>query len=224
MRGVVASTAPVAYAPLMETLTFYFSFRSPYSWFAYHRLARVFDGVPVRVERVPVFPPPDFPNDPAAMPGKLHYLVADVQRIASAYGLTVRWPEKTDTEWMRPHAAYLHAADAGRGDAFALALYAARFSRGEDVVRDEVIAGAATAAEVDPVATLRAGDDPAVHQRVLEGMGRALQDGIFGVPYFVYGEQRFWGNDRLEWLVRAVRENAGQPVPDLQSDPLARPC
>jgi 2-hydroxychromene-2-carboxylate isomerase len=208
----------------MDAITFYFSFRSPYAWLAYHRLGRALDGVAVRVERVPVFPPPDFPNDPAANPQKLKYLFTDVERIATAYGLTVRWPADADTDWMRPHAAYLHAADAGRGDPFAMALYAARFSRGEDVARDDVIARAADSAGVDGAATVRAAGDPAFHERVFTGMGRALQDGIFGVPYFVYGDQVFWGNDRLEWLVRAIRTRAGQPVPDLRGDLLARPC
>ena len=28
---------------------------------------------------------------------------------------------------------------------------------------------------------------------------------MFGVPLFVYRGEPFWGNDRIEWLVRAIR-------------------
>ena len=100
----------------MESIKMYFSFRSPYAWLAYHRLVHALQGFPIAVRRIPVFPPPDFPNDPAAMPLKLAYIFADVQRIASAYGLPVRFPEKGDTDWMRPHAAYVYAERQGRGD------------------------------------------------------------------------------------------------------------
>ena len=48
-------------------------------------------------------------------------------------------------------------------------------------------------------------------------------DGVFGVPYFVYRERAYWGNDRLEWLLRDVAERLGRAVPDLRPDPLARP-
>lgn len=207
----------------MEPLTFYFSFRSPYAWLAFHRLGQALAGLPVRVERIPVFPPAEFPNDPAAVPAKLAYLVADVPRIAAAYGLPVRWPEAVDTDWMRPHAAYLHAEDAGRGDAFALAVYAARFSEGRNVGEDETLRRAATAAELDPDAAVRAADDPALHARVVAGLGRALRADVFGVPVFVYREQKFWGNDRLEWLVREIGRECGRPVPDLRTDLMARP-
>jgi len=207
----------------MEQVTFYFSFRSPFAWLAYHRLPHAFDGLAVQVERVPVFPPanarPPLPPEP-----KLSYLYADAARTAQAYGLTARWPERIDTDWMRPHAAWYAAADAGGGDAFALALYAAWFSDGRDVADDAVLRAAAATAGVDGAAAVHAADDPAVRQRVVGGMRRALADGVFGVPYFVYGAQRFWGNDRLEWLVRGVRQRLGMPVPDLGTDALARPC
>ena len=49
----------------------------------------------------------------------------------------------------------------------------------------------------------------------------AQEDSIFGVPYFVYRGEPFWGNDRIEWLVRAVRIAHGMPVVDLARDLLA---
>lgn len=208
----------------METVTFYFSFRSPYAWLAYHRIHHALGDLGQAFERVPVFPPPNFPNDPAAMPVKLAYLKQDVERTATAYGLPVRWPGSPDTSWMRPHAAYLHARDAGRGDAFALAVYGARFSEGRDVGDDAVLRDAAARVELDPDAVFRAADDPARHQQVLGGMQRALGDGIFGVPFFVFRGGVFWGNDRLEWVLRELANAGGAPVPDLRADLLARPC
>ena len=33
----------------------------------------------------------------------------------------------------------------------------------------------------------------------------AEADGAFGVPFLIYKGENFWGNDRIEWLVRAIR-------------------
>jgi 2-hydroxychromene-2-carboxylate isomerase len=207
-----------------DEIVFYFSFRSPYAWLAYHRLERALGDLPVTVRRVPLPPPEAFPNDPAAIPAKLRYLRADIERMAAAHGLPVRWPPTIDTAWARPHAAYLHAADQGAGDRFALAAYAARFSEGRDLGSDDTLRRVAAAADVDPAVALRAADDPALHERVTLGLFIAAGEGVFGVPTFLYRGRCFWGNDRLEWLRRAVLEDLGRPVPDLAAEPLAIPC
>lgn len=208
----------------METVRFYFSFRSPYAFLAHHRIGSAFARVPVTVEAIPVFPPPDFPNDPAAVPSKLAYIVRDASRIAREYGLRpFRWGGEVRTDWMRPHAAWVFASDAGRADAFAHAVFEARFCDGRDVGADETLSEAAERCGIDPKALVRAADDPAMHQRVGLGMLQAREDGIFGVPFFAWRSERYWGNDRLEWLLRDVQRALGVEVPDLSGDPMARP-
>jgi 2-hydroxychromene-2-carboxylate isomerase len=202
-----------------ETVRFYFSFRSPYSWLAFHRLGPALAKLPVTIDRIPVFPPPDYPNDPTAVPNKAAYIAHDVARVAEAYGLPFRSPDKLDTEWVRPHAAFLFAKDQGRDDAFGKAMYAARWSRGEDVGDDAVMAAAAREAEIDADGAVAAANDEAKHKRVWEGMIQAAgEDNIFGVPYYVFRGERFWGNDRIDWLVRSVRKAHDMPVVDLRED------
>jgi len=207
----------------METITFYFSFRSPFAWLAFRRVPLAFAGLPVTVRAVPVFPPPGFLNDPALVPAKLEYVLEDAARIATAYGLRVRPPTSIDIDWMRPHAAYLHAAEKGRAQAFGEAVFAARFTDDRDIASSEVLADLARTCGLDASAVVEAAGDPGVHARVMEGMAAALGDKIFGVPLFIYRGQRFWGNDRIEWLLRAIRQDQGMTVPDLAANPLAPP-
>jgi len=216
--------APAGWNCAMETVRFYFSFRSPYAWLAFHRIEDALAGLPVVVDYIPTFPPQDFPGDPRKNPAKSKYVDADVARFAKAYGLKVAYPEPFDTDWIRPHAAYVVAADGGRGRAFALAAFALRFCEGRDIGTDEAIADAARGAGLEVAAATAAAADPAFHGRVLEGMKRAQQDRLFGVPFFVYRGEKFWGNDRIEWLRRVIESDMGKPVADLKSNPLASPC
>ncbi len=55
----------------MDHVRFYFSFRSPYAWLAFHQAPPALRELPVELKLVPVFPPPDFPNDPTAVPNKM---------------------------------------------------------------------------------------------------------------------------------------------------------
>jgi len=202
-----------------DVIRFYFSFRSPYSWLAWLRVDEALQGLGVTLKRFPVFPPPNFPNDPAAVPNKLAYVQKDTARIAEAYGLTATPPSKLDTDWVRPHAAYLYAEDQGKGREFGRALYEARFVRGLDVGENAVMAETARALSLDAGALLAAADDVAHQTRVVQGMIQAAtEDAIFGVPLFVFRGETFWGNDRIEWLVRAIRKTRGLPVVDLRGN------
>lgn len=205
----------------MPGLRFYFSFRSPYSWLALERTQLAAAGAGLQVEYLPVFPPADFPNDPSKLPAKASYILHDVARLARAYGLPFKMPAALDCDWVRPHAAFVYAQDRACGPAFAKAVFAARFERGEPIGEDGVMARCAQASGLDAAELIASQADPKLQERVVLGMIRGAQeDGLFGVPLLVLGGERFWGNDRIEWLLRHVAESRGDGVPDLQRDPL----
>jgi 2-hydroxychromene-2-carboxylate isomerase len=208
--------------PAPSVLRFYFSFRSPYSWLAFARLQLAAAEAGLAIEYLPVFPPADFPNDPSKVPAKAAYIRADVARLARAYGLPFKMPAALDCDWIRPHAAFVCAHDRARGPEFARAAFAARFERGEALSENEVVARCAGEAGLDPAELVAAQDDKALQERVFLGMLRGVsEDGLFGVPLLVWGGERFWGNDRIEWLLRHVAESRGAAVPDLQQSPLS---
>jgi len=205
----------------METIQFYFSFRSIFSWFAYHRISRLNADVAVHFEPVPVFPPRDF--NMGGTFDKRPYITQDAERIASAYGLQLKWPEPYDIEWMPVHAAWIYARDQGCDTSFALAAFEARYARTEDLSDYAVLRSLAAQTGLNADAVVSAASDPALHELVTDGMRAGMKRGVFGVPFFFHGEQKFWGNDRLEWLLREVTQARGGTVPDLIADPWRPP-
>ena len=190
-----------------DVVRFYWSFRSPYAWFAVHRVESVLAGLPVVLDWIPVFPPPDaaaMPNNPSNVPAKLRYIWEDSQRFADAYGLAFKAPGQLDTDWARPHTAFLYAESEGRGPEFAKEAFAARFTRGEDLADDRVLSGIASHVGLEPGQVTAAADDPGFRERLGKGFATAAGDEIFGVPTFTYRSQMFFGNDRLDWLVEAI--------------------
>ncbi len=45
--------------------------------------------------------------------------------------------------------------------------------------------------------------DEMVKRRIAESE-QAVERGVFGAPFYIYKEQPFWGQDRLDMLERAV--------------------
>lgn len=191
-------------------IRFYFSFRSPYAWFAAERLDGELGDLGVPIELVPIFPTPElFPNDPSAMPDKAAYLVQDVARLARQYGLKVRFPPARDPDWALSHAAFLGAKSVGAGERFMVEVFRKRFGEGLDLGDDDVLADAARRTDLDPEAILSAAHSETLRAEASAGWRLAAErDRIFGVPSFVFAGKLYWGQDRMHFLRSAVLRKA----------------
>jgi 2-hydroxychromene-2-carboxylate isomerase len=164
---------------------------------------------------VPFFPLPSFENfEKPPIEAKFKYLIRDVVRLADHYGAELNFPPRDDPDWAIPHAAFVEANCEGKGPAFALAVFEARWSRGEDVADLAVLARAARAADLDPDSVVAAAVDEE-RQRALraEVQRRFDDDGIFGVPTLVMPRgTRYWGHDRIEWAIEKglVNDDGGR--------------
>jgi 2-hydroxychromene-2-carboxylate isomerase len=194
-----------------KTIRFYFSFRSPYAWLAAERLEAELGDLGVPIESIPVYPTPGlFPNDPAALPAKIGYILQDIPRLARAHGLTVRFPTAGDPDWSLSHAAFLGAQQQGAGHALMLELFRKRFCEGLDLGDDEVITDAAEKAGLDRGAILTAAHSEELRTEAAEGFRRGIErDSIFGVPSFVYAGKLYWGQDRMHFVRNAVIRKSG---------------
>ncbi|MDJ0787550.1 MAG: DsbA family protein [Myxococcota bacterium] len=193
------------------TIRFYWSFRSPYAWMAAEALDSQLGDLGVPIESIPTYPTPElFPNDPVALPTKVAYVVQDVRRLARERGLTLRFPMEQDPDWSLSHAAFLGAEQLGAGHAFQLALFRKRFSEGLFLGDDDVIAAAAEEAGLPGSSVVEAAHDPALREQAAGGFQRGIeQDGIFGVPSFVFAGKLYWGQDRMHFVRSAVARKAG---------------
>lgn len=195
-----------------DELRFYFSFRSPYAWLAAESLPDEFEGLPVQLRLIPIFPTAEnFPNDPSRVPNKIRHLVKDVARLARERGITVKYPKQTDpADWALSHAAFLGAQRQGFATDFMLEAFRARFVRGCDLGDDAVIAEAAARAGLDPEQVLGAAHNAELQEQVRGNFDRGIeQDRIFGVPTFIYRGDIFWGHDRMRFVRQAVEHVAG---------------
>jgi 2-hydroxychromene-2-carboxylate isomerase len=197
MRGLRDSQA------VPPHIDFVFSFRSPYAWLA---ARSVIPKIPsdLDVRWVPFFPLPSFENfAKPPIEAKFKYQIRDVIRLAKHYGAELEFPSRDDPDWSIPHSAFAEADAAGRGAAFAVAIFDARWSRGEDVADRAVIASAAETAGLDAESIVASAVDPTKQRAVRDGVQKRFEeDGIFGVPTLLMPRgTRYWGHDRIEWAI-----------------------
>jgi 2-hydroxychromene-2-carboxylate isomerase len=186
-------------------IDFFFSFRSPYSYLAAPRAFALADRHPVEVAYRGVIP--------MAMRGQqvprakqLHTL-RDVKREAVRLGMPfgpVHDPIGDGA--MRCLLIAEHAVDAGREREFVLAASRGIWAQAADVARDKPLRRICEEAGLEWAACRAALDDPAMRKRVDDNTAALLELGHWGVPVFVLHGELFWGQDRIEDLELALRE------------------
>ena len=96
--------------------------------------------------------------------------------------------------------AIIAAQSAGGGDMGQLVhgLMRACWAEERDIAQDEVIRDQLTAAGFD--AGLADSGLLAGAETYAANLEEAVKTGVFGAPFYIVGEERFWGQDRLEDL------------------------
>jgi len=221
--------------PGADRVRWYFSFRSPYSWLTYRELTTRYEDVADALDWIPYWEPDDRSQRMLAEAGgrfpyvemtreKHRYILQDVRRLARSRGLSITWPIDRTPCWEIAHLAYLVADTHGMGREFVASVYRERWEYGHDICLRSTIAAIGDELGLDASRLANAADDDAVRRQGVDVLLSIARDGVFGVPFFVRGFDKFWGLDRLPDVVALVRgevDGAYGPVEETHPDALA---
>ena len=117
-----------------------------------------------------------------------------------------REPDDVRFDPRRLALACTAAARLGAVEAFSRCLFQALFVDGVSPLDDDVCAGLAGDAGLDPAGFRHAIEQPETAADLAATVEEAVARDIFGVPTFVLGEEVYFGNDRLVLLRHALRK------------------
>jgi len=109
------------------------------------------------------------------------------------------------TESYSASSALLFAQEKGLGKSFNDHVFAARWSFGLDISSEKVLKDIAVDIGLDTEAMLAAIHSQDYRQRLSKIHEKKNAAGVFGAHTFIYKGQRFWGNDRVDFLVKAIK-------------------
>lgn len=210
---------------MSASFDFYFSFRSPYSYLAtpqIEALARRFDITPrMRVVlpiaiRIPGFFKQVNPLWPP-------YLLRDTFRIAQMHNVPYRWPRPDPivmdmiTREVAAEQPYIYrvsrlgvaAERMGRGLAFARAASHAIWSGEIDNWNEgDYLTRALERAGLDAGAAERLAveDEAGIDAEIVANEAAQRNAGHWGVPLFVFNDEPFFGQDRIDHLIWRLRQ------------------
>jgi 2-hydroxychromene-2-carboxylate isomerase len=188
----------------LPRLEYYFSFRSPYSYLS---APRVFE-LPrrYRVELVWRGVRPMAMRGQPLPRAKQFYILRDAAREADRLGLPFgRIHDPLGEGVWRCLCIAEHALEQGRLESFVTIAARAIWGEGVEVLRDAPLRALCQRAGLDWDACRRAIASDGYRERVEFNTARLAALGQWGVPTLVFGDEAYWGQDRIEDLERALR-------------------
>lgn len=198
----------------MAQIDYFFATYSPWCYLAGDRLERIADKHGATIRYVPVDVAALFPRTGGQVLAERHqsrkeYRLQELARWSRHLGMKLD-PQPFFFPVNGAPSAYavIAAQVAGGGDLAGLvqAFPRAVWAEGRNIADDEVIRDLLS----------RHGFDPAVADRgmltaaesYMKNLDEAVARGVFGAPFYITGEERFWGQDRLEMLDRHLSGDA----------------
>jgi 2-hydroxychromene-2-carboxylate isomerase len=191
------------------TFDFFYDLGSPYSYLASTQLAGIEERSRARARLLPVtlgglrkttghqMPPPQ----------QLKYMSEDTARWAKQYGVQMQIPKVFPASTIHALRSVLAAERVGKQREAMHALFHTYWAEGNDLSDPAVIDRALTAAGLDGKALTAAAEEAEVKNLLRRNTSLALDRGVFGVPTIFVGERSFWGNDRLQFVERELRQH-----------------
>jgi len=192
---------------MARTVQYWFSTASPWAWLGSARFAQLVERTQtaVRVEPMDlgaVFAATGGTPFPSRSPARQSYRQLELARWSRRLGVPIRLEPAHYPVDREPSSRLVIAAREHGLDALALsqAVLRAIWSEDRDIADWATLQDIARDAGLDGAALIESARDPRMHARYVQNTQAAIAAGVFGSPTYVVDGERFWGQDRLDFL------------------------
>lgn len=131
-------------------------------------------------------------------PYKLDYVWCDVARTAEHRDVAFQKPKSFPQDPFPATLVALVGFEDGWGWEYCRHFYAANFHEGRDPAAEATLVSILSRMNLDAEYVIAKSQSDEIRQ-LLDGQTlRALERGVFGAPFFIVNDERFWGDDRME--------------------------
>ena len=195
-----------------KELWFYFDYISPYSYLAWRKIKFICEDFNLVLKAEPILFGAVLSHwktlGPAEIAPKREFVMKDILRSAHRDNMIVQFPPAHPFNPLLPLRATCAMQEHPEYHRFITHLYSACWQEGNDITNPEIIDRISRVYKVEDI--LERANSPEIKQMLKEKTDKALENNIFGVPSFRIGDELFWGNDRIDFLINYL--NGDDPV------------
>ena len=195
----------------MKIIEFWFSIGSTYTYLSVQRILEfekennvkfVWQPFSVRqimieMENIPFTPPPK--------KNKSDYMWRDIERRAKFYGFAAKVPAPYPlSEFDLANKIAVLGMDEDWGISYVRSTYQSWFIEGFEPGVEPNVSKILTDLKLDPKQILEKANSNTINEKYLAQTELAKSKKIFGSPTFIYQDEIFWGDDRLEDCIKWI--------------------
>ena len=196
---------------MSKTVEFYFDLGSPATYLAYTQLPKICEQTDSQLIFIPMLLGGVFKAtgnaSPATIPAKGRYMFQDLDRYANRYGVPLKFNPHfpINTLMLMRAVTGMQLRHPERFQAFIDCLFKALWVEGRSLDDPATVASvlAQNGFDANEVLALTADDD--VKAALKDNTDNAVQRGVFGAPSMFIDNQLFFGQDRLDFVIEALR-------------------
>ncbi|UVM52335.1 MULTISPECIES: 2-hydroxychromene-2-carboxylate isomerase [unclassified Pseudomonas] len=196
---------------MSKTVEFFFDLGSPATYLAYTQLPKICEQTDSRLIYKPMLLGGVFKAtgnaSPVTIPAKGRYMFQDLDRYAKRYGVSLKFNPHfpINTLMLMRAVTGMQLRHPERFQAFIDCLFHALWVEGRSLDDPATVAAVLTQNGFDPNEVLALTADEDVKATLKENTENAVQRGVFGAPSMFVGGQMFFGQDRLDFVLEALR-------------------
>ena len=146
---------------------------------------------------------------PAMIPAKGRYMFQDLDRYAKRYGVPLKFNPHfpINTLMLMRAVTGIQLRQPERFQAFIDCLFKALWVEGRPLDEPATVAAVLSEHGFDPDEVLALTNDETVKAALKDNTETAIKRGVFGAPSMFIGNQMFFGQDRLDFVEEALRQD-----------------
>jgi 2-hydroxychromene-2-carboxylate isomerase len=198
---------------MTKTVDYYLTLTSPWTYLGSQRFEEIAarHGAEIRVKPVNygvIFPRTGGLPLPKRAPERQAYRLMELKRWRAHLGIPLNLHPKHFPVPDADAACMVLAAEQTGGDPLSLAhaILRAVWTEDKDITDWPTLVAIADATDHDGQALQAVAQDPETRAAYDAQTEAAIKRGVFGAPTYIYKDELFWGQDRLEFLDRALAD------------------
>jgi 2-hydroxychromene-2-carboxylate isomerase len=196
---------------MSKTVEFYFDLGSPATYLAYTQLPKICEQTDSQLIYTPILLGGVFKAtgnaSPATIPAKGRYMFQDLDRYAKRYGVPLKFNPHfpINTLILMRAVTGMQLRQPERFQAFIDCLFQAIWVEGRNLDDPATVAIVLTQNGFDPHQIMALTADEEVKAALKNNTEKAVQRGVFGAPSMFVDNELFFGQDRLDFVLEALR-------------------
>jgi 2-hydroxychromene-2-carboxylate isomerase len=191
-----------------KEVEFFFDYGSPFSYLADTQLPDLARRTGAKIVYRPMLLGAVFKAtnnaSPVSIPAKGAYMGLDLARWSKHYRVPFQMNPFFPISTLRLMRGAIASQRADVFPAYHKAIFPAMWAKGLNLGDDGVLRELLRGVGLDADALIAGIEQAEVKNRLRENTEEAVRRGAFGAPTFFVGDEMFWGNDRLDFVERAL--------------------